>query len=143
MRYATLFLLLLCTMPSCSTIESVTNPQELLAHRIFIPKHYAWGKSNPFLDSSLDQYVRSYDQAWWSYIEDLSHNIEDHRTADIRMGRSWPSDPSAVAGFRDGFAAAEARVHSLIARLGKERTEEVLKQTIEEILKQKEAGVQN
>ena len=59
------------------------------------------------------------------------------------MGRSWPSDPSAVAGFRDGFAAAEARVHSLIARLGKQRTEEVLKQAIEEVLKQKEAGVQN
>ena len=135
MRYATLFLLILCIMSSCSTIGSRTNPQELLAHRITVPEQYAWGKSNPHYDSSLDRYVRSYDQAWWSYIEDLSHNIDDNRTANARLGGSWPSDPSEVAGFRDGFTAAEARVHSLITRLGKQQTQEVLKQAIEEILK--------
>lgn len=129
MGYLAGFLLVLCTMPGCSTMASKTEPQELLAHHISVPRQYASS------DSSRDRYVRCYDQAWYSYIEDASKNINDDRTADRRVGGRWPSDPSEAAGVRDGFAAAEARVHSLIGRLGKQQTEEVLKQAIEEVCK--------
>lgn len=135
MRYETLLLALLCLMSGCSTIESLTDPQELLAYRISVPRQHAWGKSNPFLDSSHDRYVRAYDRAWWMYIEDMSHNMDDLRSADFHLENGGISDPSVVAGFRDGFAAAKTRVHSLITRHGKQRTQALLEQTMVEILK--------
>jgi hypothetical protein len=99
-----------------------------LVHRVPIPRYESWGRSNVHSNSRVELYLHAYEESWWACVQNYATNIDFHSTVNDKAGSGWPS---TIDGAWDGYTAAESRVNALIARFGKSRAQEILKDSLE------------
>jgi hypothetical protein len=121
MRRTIAFLLPFFLVVGCRT------PPDLV-HRVPIPRCYTWGRSNVHSNSGVELYLNAYEESWWDCVKNYAANIDYRSSIDDKMGCGWPP---TISGAWDGYTAAESRVHSLIARFGRSRAQEIMKDSLE------------
>jgi hypothetical protein len=127
-RHFAASVIILCGAIGCSTVRSEIDPQDLLLHRVPIPKQYTWGKSSPYFDSGLSCWIYAYDEAWWKCVKDFAKNIDYVPTVGDHAGNGGGA---SVGGYERGYSDAEKRIQQIKNRFGKVKAQELLKKSLE------------
>jgi hypothetical protein len=112
------------TLVSVLLASCTTNGAVLRLHQVKVPPRFASKAISEAGVSDAERYRLAYQEAWWDCVARFATNIDYLPLEFDRAGSGWPA---AVWGYKEGYLAAESRVHLILTRYGADRAQVLLR----------------